>query len=377
MSEQRSDSPSDSTDRPPDVRYVLENQATRERIPVEVAVTVGRGSDRDVVLECVKCSRFHAEFRIEDGRLWVEDQGSTNGTYVNSEKPDGRSPLEHGDIVQFGDARFRVIDVDRQPTQPDGDKTMIAGVGDLQGLSENDPSRAPGASAADGADGDSSDRADQSSRDDSSSEGEKAPRQEPRDDLDPSIPRSWADADQLEQASHTSMLVMDEMQAPEHESPSLDPDIAISRAREHVAADCPILVGLNESVMGVMFDLSGTGEQSKWEIGRGDGADIEIDAESVSGRHCQLVHEKGRWKIVNMMSVNGTFVNERKVLSAYLQPGDVIRIGGIKIVFDNGSRKSRARRRNTTSSADGRSGIGRLFTAPFRWLGSLFSRRKS
>ena len=35
-----------------------------------------------------------------------------------------------------------------------------------------------------------------------------------------------------------------------------------------------------------------------------------------------------------MMSVNGTFVNERKVLSAYLSPHDVIRMGTVELVFD-------------------------------------------
>lgn len=388
--EHKADTASDTgSGRSPQARFVLEHQATRRTTPVEGTITVGRGGERELVLDCVKCSRLHAEFRLEDGGLCVEDRGSTNGTYVNSRKINEPTPLEHGDMVQFGDDRFRVVDVEQQNTEPDENRTVVASAGDLEAMLESDGPAGedwpearedevskkaergrgePEPGAAGTGDADSSSR---------SSDGDA--KRSSQGALDASIPGSWADADQLEQASHTSMLVNEEMLAPEHASPSLDPEIAVARAREHAGPDCPILVGLNESVMGVMFEL-GTGkdgagkDSTKWEIGRGERADIAIDADSVSGRHCQLVHDNGRWKIVNMMSANGTFVNDRKVLSAYLQPGDVIRMGSVELVFDARMKGARRRKRTGTPSTERRSGIGRLLTAPFRWLGRLFSR---
>ncbi|MBY6203780.1 FHA domain-containing protein [Halomonas denitrificans] len=379
-----------ATDGAPRDRFSLEHQATRRKTPVSGTITVGRGGERELVLDCVKCSRLHAEFRVEADSLVVEDRGSTNGTYVNSRKITEATTLEDGDVVQFGDDRFRVIDVEQQSTEPDADRTVVASSGDLDALLGSEtPADAPHGDwpdAPEGAAPDERERGEAGQEDFGKGPAPAAARPTGREGmrssqgaLDASIPGSWADADQLEQASHTSMLVHEEMLAPEHASPSLDPEIAIARAREHAGPDRPILVGLNESVMGVMFELAGgkdeTGrDRTKWEIGRSERAEIVIDADSVSGRHCQLVHDKGRWKVVNMMSANGTFVNDRKVLSAYLQPGDVIRMGSVELVFDARVRGARRRKRPGAAPADGRSGVGRLLTAPFRWLGRLFSR---
>ncbi len=392
-SERKADTASGSGSvRSPQARYILEHQASRRTTPVQGTITAGRGGERELVLDCVKCSRLHAEFRLEDGGLCVEDRGSTNGTYVNSRKINEPTALEHGDMVQFGDDRFRVVDVEQQSTEPDENRTVVASAGDLKAMLDSDGPAGedwpaareeevskkvepdPGKPAPESAGTDNAESSSPPSGGDAMRSRQGA--------LDASIPGSWADADQLEQASHTSMLVKEEMLAPEHASPSLDADIAVARAREHAGPDSPILVGLNESVMGVMFELSGgkdvTGkDRTKWEIGRGKGADIAIDADSVSGRHCQLVHYSGRWKIVNMMSANGTYVNDRKVLSAYLQPGDVIRMGSVELVFDARVKGARRRKPPGGSPADRRSGVGRLITAPFRWLGRLFSRRRS
>ncbi|GMV37346.1 MAG: hypothetical protein AMXMBFR61_18540 [Fimbriimonadales bacterium] len=52
-------------------------------------------------------SRRHAKVSLEGGVLWVEDLGSTNGTYVNGVKVEGRTKVSHGDALQFGESRLR------------------------------------------------------------------------------------------------------------------------------------------------------------------------------------------------------------------------------------------------------------------------------
>ena len=43
------------------------------------------------------------------GRDWyVEDLGSTNGTYVNGNRVDGVAPLGYGDELQIGQVRLRL-----------------------------------------------------------------------------------------------------------------------------------------------------------------------------------------------------------------------------------------------------------------------------
>jgi pSer/pThr/pTyr-binding forkhead associated (FHA) protein len=47
--------------------------------------------------------------RIESGSdgVWIFDLGSTNGTYVNGERIDGRARLREGDVVRVGGTELR------------------------------------------------------------------------------------------------------------------------------------------------------------------------------------------------------------------------------------------------------------------------------
>ena len=49
-------------------------------------------------------SRFHAEISINDGKYYIKDMGSTNGTYVNGTKiaPYKLTPIRNGDQIRLG-----------------------------------------------------------------------------------------------------------------------------------------------------------------------------------------------------------------------------------------------------------------------------------
>ena len=80
-----------------------------ERIGVVSGATVGRTTGNVIRLEEDSVSGRHAALHFDGGRWWVEDLGSTNGTYVNEARVTGRAPLRPGDVVQFGliAARFQ------------------------------------------------------------------------------------------------------------------------------------------------------------------------------------------------------------------------------------------------------------------------------
>ena len=82
--------------------------APGERIGVVNGATVGRESGNGIRIEEDSVSARHARLRHEGGRWWLEDLGSTNGTFVNDTRVTGRAPLQSGDIVQIGlvTARF-------------------------------------------------------------------------------------------------------------------------------------------------------------------------------------------------------------------------------------------------------------------------------
>ncbi|MBW2732317.1 MAG: sigma 54-interacting transcriptional regulator [Deltaproteobacteria bacterium] len=63
----------------------------------------------DVALRDSLLSRRHARFWLDDGELWVEDLGSTNGTYLNGTRL-RRRQLNLGEEITFGGATALVTD---------------------------------------------------------------------------------------------------------------------------------------------------------------------------------------------------------------------------------------------------------------------------
>jgi hypothetical protein len=72
-------------------------------------LTVGRSTDCGVcVAEDGFISQLHARFFAQGGKLWVEDLGSTNGTYLNTRRLTQPAPLRSGDRLQMGRTVFEV-----------------------------------------------------------------------------------------------------------------------------------------------------------------------------------------------------------------------------------------------------------------------------
>lgn len=81
-----------------------------EEVPVDsLPVAVGRGGQNEVPLEGDEfASAEHARFEARRDGLWVEDVGSTNGTFVNGARVTTPRRLSKGDIVRVGQTDFRV-----------------------------------------------------------------------------------------------------------------------------------------------------------------------------------------------------------------------------------------------------------------------------
>jgi hypothetical protein len=83
--------------------------APQTRFPVKSGTTsLGRSSGNDVILKSDDyASGKHAMLTRHGGLLYVEDAGSTNGTFVNGRKAVGATPLRPGDKVRVGSTTFR------------------------------------------------------------------------------------------------------------------------------------------------------------------------------------------------------------------------------------------------------------------------------
>jgi hypothetical protein len=68
-------------------------------------------------------------------------------------------------------------------------------------------------------------------------------------------------------------------------------------------------------------------------IGRSPDNGVFLDDVTVSRRHAALVERDGRWVIEDLGSLNGTFVNRRRVEAATLEDGDEIQIGKYRLTF--------------------------------------------
>jgi EAL domain-containing protein (putative c-di-GMP-specific phosphodiesterase class I) len=70
-------------------------------------LVIGRTNETDVCIPEVSVSKKHARISFDDEGMWVEDLRSTNGTFLNC-TPVHRSLVKEGDLLQFGNALFRV-----------------------------------------------------------------------------------------------------------------------------------------------------------------------------------------------------------------------------------------------------------------------------
>ena len=80
-----------------------------ERFELDSApLTVGRGGPNDIELRGDEfASARHARVEPRRDGVWIEDIGSTNGTFVNGIRLDRPRRLSHGDVVRVGETDLR------------------------------------------------------------------------------------------------------------------------------------------------------------------------------------------------------------------------------------------------------------------------------
>jgi pSer/pThr/pTyr-binding forkhead associated (FHA) protein len=73
-----------------------------------VPLTIGRSSANVAALDGDEfASAHHARVESQRDGVWLIDLGSTNGTFVNGERMNGRHRLHDGDVVRIGQTELR------------------------------------------------------------------------------------------------------------------------------------------------------------------------------------------------------------------------------------------------------------------------------
>ncbi|WP_258727073.1 FHA domain-containing protein [Cellulomonas sp. NS3] len=88
--------------------------------------------------------------------------------------------------------------------------------------------------------------------------------------------------------------------------------------------------------------------------GRSTDADVFLDDVTVSRKHAEFVREGDEFVVRDIGSLNGTYVNRRRIDAAALRAGDEVQIGKYRLTFHPSPARD-GDRRGPASSADARS----------------------
>lgn len=86
---------------------VVGGDAADKEIRLQLPAIVGRGRETQVTVQHSLVSRQHCELLERNGRLFVRDLGSLNGTYVNNFRIQTEEPLLPGQLLTLGNITFR------------------------------------------------------------------------------------------------------------------------------------------------------------------------------------------------------------------------------------------------------------------------------
>jgi pSer/pThr/pTyr-binding forkhead associated (FHA) protein len=305
---------------PPDptlsLRAVLTRASSGEQIEISHDATAGRLGQSDVKLTDGSASRTHAKFAFRDGALWLEDLQSAYGTFVNDARIAQPVRLNTGDRLRFGLEDF-VIAVP-PPGSPGEGATAIAKA------AAPPVARAPAAAVAVVAPAAATAIAPIAA----------APVAEAK--AGPTLlddggakkrPGAWADSWGPRAENKSTRYIppdeMKEMIANPGAPAAAAPDIDVPHVQ--------IVTGDRASV--VVPLRAGDTRVTEWSIGSHADREVVVPDHGVSALHARIANDGKRWKLVDQMSANGTFVNGKRSSVSYLASGDRLRFGPVECIF--------------------------------------------
>jgi len=110
-----------------------------------------------------------------------------------------------------------------------------------------------------------------------------------------------------------------------------------NRPGSFFCSQCGSRLHLEDESFGELVRMNGTQQDTRLEIpgpecvlGRSNTANIVLEEESVSKQHARLTHSEDGFRIEDMGSSNGTFVNGKRVHEVDdVVPGDLLRLGAV------------------------------------------------
>ncbi|MEK9165074.1 MAG: FHA domain-containing protein [Chloroflexota bacterium] len=301
--------------------------------------TIGRVSGNDIPLRSSAVSRRHAHIRLDDGHYFLEDLGSSNGTFVNNLLITQPRELKPGDVIRLGEqieltiAPASLPSVVRLPT-------VLADSGALLGAPV-----APTMAAADLGEivapqlivqisGESTNTYELQAQ---TIKLGRAP------DNDIRLDKVFVSRYQAQLTRTASGYRLDP--AADAGNPLVYRGSSVAEAVDLKHGDILRFAGQNpgEMITLTYFDWSRAEDSAAAQsldfanrdlvaIGRAPDNDLVADNPLVSRYHAEIKRIGARYQLRDLKSVNGTFVNERRITGdVWLSPTDAIRIGTLRL----------------------------------------------
>lgn len=109
----------------------------------------------------------------------------------------------------------------------------------------------------------------------------------------------------------------------------IDTSSAVAEAAGALPRGSAMLVVKRGPNVGAKFELN----QPVTNAGRNPASDIFLDDITVSRRHAEFHAANGEFRVVDLGSLNGTYLNRVAVDSAVLTNGDVLQVGNFRLIF--------------------------------------------
>lgn len=104
---------------------VTSDRTQKDIAVAKTRVIIGRNTDCQIRIPIASVSRHHCELTVEDGKLFIKDLGSSNGTFVNRRRVN-QTQLAGGDLVAVGSCVF-VVRIDGVPAEVDPEASYRKG----------------------------------------------------------------------------------------------------------------------------------------------------------------------------------------------------------------------------------------------------------
>lgn len=325
-------------------------------------ITIGRDGSNTVVLEEEGVSGFHAEILTENGISHIADLGSKNGSFVNGSRVQGKQELKPWDLIKFATIEAEVIDTEgRRPTKVGKaiSEDIVQSGSTGAAKSQQDTKASGWTLRAEtgvhkgqvfqitdkllvGKQPQCGIRMDGTHISRKHAELTVENGQLKVKDLGSANGTFVNDQRVTEATIRDGDVVRFDIEIFRVVGPGADSnktmvrpavDSKATQVRPAVGSKStrvmetpkPKLVGNGQSVI-----LTGKNKS----IGREAGNDVVVDDETVSSKHAQMIPNEGGWKVEDLGSTNGTFVNDKKITTQSLKPGDKVRFGKMEFRFE-------------------------------------------